>query len=463
MCRQKPLDKRMGTAVLIVFAAMLGLSACAASRLETDLRQGIISGQEMEQRFVREESWWQGYGDAALDKVIALALSRNVDLAQSALRIHSALVRAELAGADLFPTASGDLTVSARRDLDEGDTRRSYQTRLGLQYELDLWQRLRLAASAQEWEHRATMADREALRLSLIHSVINSYFSLRYLMEGQQVLGESIVRYNDVLNLVRTKVELGKVAPVQMQQAEQSLLSAQNRLSNLAAEEALVRQTLSDLLNYRPGELPPVAGSSLLTQQTLPVDLQVPVSALAVRPDLQAAEARFAGAFKNMQASYRSWYPALTLGAVLGTESSRSSNLVEFPFLSGTVGLSLPFLDWQRVRANVRLSEDDYELARLDFIRAITTALNEVRASYDVSSQSRQSLGLLFERLKREQSITGHYQARYELGAGELKDYLEALNNEDDTRLSVLQAKYTLLRDESTVYRAMGGRFLVKP
>ncbi len=446
----------------LVLTALLSLSACAKPSHETGLRQGLMSRAEMDERFVQEKDWWRGYQDTELTRYIELALSRNVDLAQSAVRIHSALVRAELAGADLFPTASGDIGASARRDLESGNTSRSYQTRLGLQFELDLWQRLRHAASAQEWEYHATVADRDALRLSLIHSVTNGYYSLRYLQEGQQVLEKSIGRYREVLGLVATKAELGKVAPVEVQQAEQSLLSAQNRLSNLAAEEALVRQTLGDLLNLRPGELPPVSSRALLSQANLPVDLQVPVSALAARPDLQAAEARFASAFNTMQASHSSWYPALTLGAALGTEASTSSKPFEFPFLSGTLGLSLPFLDWQRVRANVRLNEDAYELARLDFIRSVTTALNEVWVSYDVSRQSSRSLELLLERLKREQAITAHYQARYELGAGELKDYLEALNSEDDTRLSSLQAKYALLRDESTVYRAMGGRFLLK-
>lgn len=446
----------------LVLAVALGLGACAKPNPETGLRADFLSSEEMEQRFVQEKDWWLGYRDAALARYVELALSRNVDLAQSAVRIHSALVRAELAGADLFPTASGDITASARRDLESGNTSRSYQTRLGLQFELDLWQRLRHAASTQEWEYHATVADREALRLSLIHSVINGYYSLRYLQEGQQVLQKSIERYRDVLGLVATKAELGKVAPVEVQQTEQSLLSAQNRLSNLMADEALVRQTLGDLLNLRPGELPPVATNALLNQCNLPVDLQVPVSALAARPDLQAAEARFAGAFNHLQARQNAWYPALTLGAALGTESNTSSNLFEFPFLSGTLGLSLPFLDWQRVRANVRLSEDEYELARLDFIRSVTTALNEVWVSYDVSRQSGRSLELLLERLKREQAITAHYQARYELGAGELKDYLDSLNREDDTLLSTLQAKYALLRDESTVYRAMGGRFLLK-
>ena len=72
-------------------------------------------------------------------------------------------------------------------------------------------------------------------------------------------------------------------------------------------------------------------------------------------------------------------------------------------------------------------------------------------ASYRISEERRKELALLQERLGRDEAITAHYQARYRLGASELKDYLEALNSEDSTRQSLLQAKYALLRDESTV------------
>ena len=118
--------------------------------------------------------------------------------------------------------------------------------------------------------------------------------------------------------------------------------------------------------------------SPLLELTGLPVDLEVPVSALAARPDLQAAEARFAAAFYDLQSSSASWYPALSLGGVLGTSASHRSQFFTLPFLNGTLGLNLPFLDWARVRAKVQISKDDYELARLDFINAVTVALNEV-------------------------------------------------------------------------------------
>lgn len=455
-------EKRALCLIWCVLVAFL-VSACAKAQPRETLQQELLAKETMEQRFVREESWWQGYGDATLDRYLELALGRNLDLAQSSVRIHSALVRAQLAGADLFPTLSAEGSASVRRDLDAGEESRSYQTRLGLQYELDLWQRLRLSRDAQQWEHRATVADRESLRLSLIHSVINAYFSLRYLQEGQALQQKNIARYREILELERARAELGKMAPIHLQQARQALLSAQGRLHSLATEEASVRQTLGDLLNLRPGELPaPTHDASLLKQNNLPVDLRVPVSALAWRPDVQAAESRLAGAFAGLEASSRSWYPSLSFGAALGTEASQSRALFNLPFTSATLSLSLPFLDWQRVRANVRLSEDEYELARLAFIQAITTALNEVRAAYDTGGHSERTLALLLERLQSERAISAYYKDRYELGAGELKDYLEALNTEQDTLLSALQAKYALLRDESTVYRAMGGRFLLR-
>lgn len=40
-----------------------------------------------------------------------------------------------------------------------------------------------------------------------------------------------------------------------------------------------------------------------------------------------------------------------------------------------------------------------------------------------------------------------------------LKDYLEALATADNSALSVLSARYTLLTWENGIYKAMGGRY----
>ena len=111
-------------------------------------------------------------------------------------------------------------------------------------------------------------------------------------MAARQLQEKSIARYRDLLTLVRAKAEQGKVSPVELQESARSLLAAEGNLSSLLAEEATTRQTLAGLLNCQAGALPPVSESPLLELTGLPVDLEVPVSALAARPDLQAAETR---------------------------------------------------------------------------------------------------------------------------------------------------------------------------
>ena len=98
------------TALLVAAALLLALNACApAGRPDAKLERPLLSRQEMSRRFTEDVNWWQGYHDPALNRHIELALQNNTDLAKSALRIHKALVNAQLAGADLFPTASDEL------------------------------------------------------------------------------------------------------------------------------------------------------------------------------------------------------------------------------------------------------------------------------------------------------------------------------------------------------------------
>ena len=102
-------DKRFRMAAVGVVLLMLGPVSCARQPLSTDVDRALMPAEQQERDYILEKEWWRGYGDEKLNRCVELALAANLDLARSALRIHSALTRARMAGADLFPTASGDL------------------------------------------------------------------------------------------------------------------------------------------------------------------------------------------------------------------------------------------------------------------------------------------------------------------------------------------------------------------
>ena len=302
---------------------------------------------------------------------MALALERNVDLALSAIKVNRALYQARLLSADLVPSFSANASAAASHNIDNGNAARSYQTEFGVSYEVDLWQKLRNAANAQEWEYKATMEDREAARLALVNNVADTYFELKYLDESIKVMDASVKRYQELLRLIEAKYEFGKVASVEPLQAQQSLLSARNSLLDLQDRQNVARQTLRDLLNIRPGENPVIGNADLMSYPTVGVDLDVPVAALSARPDIRASEARLQSAFKTLESDRASWYPTISIGSTLGTSSSTSSKVFDLPLLAGTVRVSFPFLqmehhplEHQDFRSGFRIGETGFHAGR---------------------------------------------------------------------------------------------------
>lgn len=448
----------MMTIRILLLLSTLWLGACAnyaAAPLKTDL----VPAAEMS-GWHKDAVWWTGYADPRLDALVAQALNNNVDLARSAVAVNRALYQARLIGAELVPSFSGTAQGGSSTNLRTGGDSENYQTQFGIKYELDLWQRLTNAASAQQWEYEATVLDRDAVRLTLINNVVDAYFQLRYLREAVAVTERSMDRYTKLLDIVRFKYEVGKVAGIEPLQAEQYLLAARNNLLSFQARQATVEQTLRDLLQLRPGAPLLIADTDLLSTPTVPVDLSVPVAALSARPDIKAAEARLQSAFKTVQVQENSWYPSVSIGSTLSTSAVSADSFFKVPVLGNLVQLTFPFLQWNTLRWNIKISESDFERTRLNFVESVTTALNEVAAARLLWVNAGQTLSNTLEKHQKDVRIGEYYQTRYDLGAAELKDYLDALNTVDTSMLSALEAKYQRIRYENLVYRAMGTRWV---
>lgn len=442
-----------------VLGLCLALAACADYQT-APLKRDLIPAGEIARDYTLDQEWWTAYGDEDLNALTRTALARNVNLARSAVTVNRALYNARLIGADLLPVFSAEASAASDKNLASGDASRAYQSRAGVSYELDLWQKLRNAASAQEWEYLATREDLESARLTLLNSVVDAYFDLRYLNEAIGLTESSVARYARLLTLTESKYRLGKVASIEPLQAAQALLSARNNLLQLESARKSVEQTLRDLLDARPGEALAVRAHGLMDTPAPGVNLDVPVAALAARPDIRAAEDRLQKAFKTVQANRASWYPTVTLGSTLRASSDTSDRLFDVPLLGGTVQLSFPFLQWNTIRWQIKISEADFDMARLDFIQTVTAALNEVDAARYDWGKAIQILDTMTEKHAKDVAIRDVYRSRYELGAAELKDYLDAQNTVDASMLSALEAKYRTIRAENLVFKAMGGRYV---
>lgn len=455
----------------LTLAAAVTLSACTNTKMSQDgsleqAQQQFQTYQDLTKQYHINDQWWLGYQDQQLNHLVETALANNINLAKAAIAVNTALYNANLVGANLIPTFSGTGQSSISKGV--GPTSNAVSTGVSVQqnqigfnlsYTIDLWGRLKDAASAAEWEKKATEEDLQAAKLSLINSVVSSYYNLAYFNDAIRVTEQSIKSYQEINRILSNKFNAGLIDRLGVDQSEQSILAAKNTLVSLQTARKTAEQTLRNLLNLKPNDPLVVRSPSLSRVKLQGVDMNVPVSVIANRPDIIASLNRLQGSFKSLTAMENSWFPTVTLGGSLASAATRVGNVADNPVASGVVSFSLPFLDWNRVENNVKISEEQYKLAKLNYEQSVTSALNEIDTYYYAYRQSRTSYANLQKKYQSDKKISGYYKNRYDQGVAEMREWLNALNTERSSELSLLEAKFTQIKNEAAVYQAMAGKF----
>ena len=455
----------------LTFAVALGLAVSACSNMSSDgsLNQAQETYQNYEnisKQFSIDEQWWRGYNDPQLNALVDQAIKNNLDLAKSAISVNRAIYNANLVGANLVPTFSSSGSSSASKGIGSSNNTNSVGTStvsntasFKLSYTVDLWRRLADTASAAEWEHKATIEDLKSSRLSLINSVVATYYQIAYYKDAIAVTNRTIKNYEQISNILNNKLKVGAIDPLAVEQAQQATLSARNSVVGLATSLKTAEKTMRNLLNLQPNQPLPSRYPNILNVKLQGVDTNVPVSAIANRPDVAMRLNRLQSAFKTLTATEKSWFPTLTLGGAISGSARSASNVADNPIANGMFSFDLPFLDWNRVKNNVKISEADYTTARINYEQSITTALNEIDSYYYTYNQARSSLGLLEQTYEKNRKISTYYQNRYNQGVAEFRDWISAMNTELSSQISLLNQKYTILTNENLVYQAMAGKY----
>ena len=453
MLKMKKLTLAIAMATALSGCANIGDSYKAS-------QQDYQNYAEITKQFNVKENWWALYNDAQLNRLVEQALVNNKDLAKASVAVNRALYNANLAGANLVPAFSGSTQSSASKNVKTGgNSTVSHQGALNVSYTLDLWQRLADTADAAEWTHKATTEDLESTKLSLINSVVTTYYQIAYLNDAISTTEETIKYYNDISSIMQRRLSQGVADSASVDQAQQAVLTARNNLINYQTQRKTAEQTLRNLLNLKPEEALNINFPHILNVKNVGVNLNVPVSVIANRPDVKGYQYRLSSAFKNAKATEKGWFPEVTLGGSLTSSGTKVDNALHNPVGAGVLGISLPFLNWNTVKWNVKISEADYETARLNYEQSITKALNDVDTNYFAYTQAQSAFANLQKTHSYNQRITKYYRDRYNAGVSELREWLTAANTEKSSQLSILNAKYNIIQAENAVYSSMAGYY----
>ena len=445
----------------IIILIALGVILGSCSNLKKDYQNidsEIKTYKELSKNYNIDSRWWESYGDEQLNNLIELGLKNNSDLAKAAININKALYQAKIIGSDLVPEFSGNLSSGASKNIESGGSSNiDHSGSFNISYEVDLWQRLRDMKDAQEWEYKATIEDYEKTKLTLINSIIDSYFSIIYLENYIEINKNMSKNYLDIEKIVENKLRYGTVGILDKKQAEREVIRSNNTLISYEKDKKEQESLLRNLLNLKPDDELKIEYRDILEVKNLRVNLDVPLNIVASRPDIKAYEYRLKNAFKDAVASEKQLYPNITISSALSSSSDKFNNTLKTPVALGSVSINLPFLNWNEIKWNIKISRAEYEEAKLNFQQGIVTALNEIDYNYFLYVKEQENYINLKNINEYDNEIAINYERKYENGKVELREWLLSLNDEASSRLNIINSKYQLIKIENTIYQSIGG------
>ena len=214
--------KKYRTFKLLVGFSLFFAAGCATTVPEPlNLAEELKYEESAAAAFTADENWWRQYNDAELNNLVETALANNPDYLRAALNLNKELYNLNLAASDLFPTVYGSLDASSQRKIYTGDDfGDNFSGDLGLNYEVDLYGKIRNLYTAQEFAYQATALDKETARLTLVNSVVDLYFNLEYLENAIDVTKDNIRAYEDIKKIAEEKYKSGKTDNVEFLQAK---------------------------------------------------------------------------------------------------------------------------------------------------------------------------------------------------------------------------------------------------
>lgn len=445
----------------IIILIALGIILGSCSNLKKDYQKmdsEIETYKELSKNYDIDSKWWESYGDEQLNNLIELGLENNNDLAKAAININKALYQAKIIGSDLVPEFNGNLSSGASKNIESGGSSNiDHSGSFNISYEIDLWQRLRDMKDAREWEYKATIEDYEKTKLTLINSIIDSYFSIIYLENYIEINKSMSKNYLDIEKIVENKLRYGTADILDKKQAEREVIRSNNTLISYEKDKKEQESLLRNLLNLKPDDELKIEYRDILEVKNLGVNLDVPLNIVANRPDIKAYEYRLKNAFKDAVASEKQLYPNITISSALSSSSDKFNNTLKTPVALGSVSINLPFLNWNEIKWNIKISRAEYEEAKLNFQQGIVTALNEIDYNYFLYVKEQENYVNLKNINEYDNEIAINYERKYENGKVELREWLLSLNDEALSRLNIINSKYQMIKIENTIYQSIGG------
>ena len=380
--------------------------------------------------------WWKLFNDPQLN-----ALEDQIDPANQTLKESEANFRAARAAirynrASEAPTIGTEPSIGVVRyspnqpyfnsafsanNSGKGD----FVLPFDLNYEIDLWGRIRRTVRQASDQAQASAADLETSRLSLHAELAFDYFDLRSADAQRKLLDDTVVAFQHALQLTEDRYNGGASPLSDVSQARTQLQTAQVQATDVDVMRATYEHAIAVLIGKPPAAFTLPRDPITVAAPTIPaIPGMIPSQLLERRPDIASAERYMAAANEQIGIAQAAYYPTLSLSAVAGYTSTSPLTWISWPSRFFAVGptLSETIYDHGRRHATSDIAVAQYDNTVATYRQTTLTAFQQVednlnalhnleieaQQQHDATASAQQSLDLF--NIRYEDGVDNYLQ-----------------------------------------------------
>ncbi|EDY20863.1 RND efflux system, outer membrane lipoprotein, NodT family [Chthoniobacter flavus Ellin428] len=488
----------MITRTLSTSAACLVLAGCAiktpptgANIMAPEVRHqipGSWSGPHA--RGAVAPNWIRNFHDPELTALVEDAIARNPDLKAAAANVEASRAAIRIAASSLYPRIAlkglgerqgrelrGDLGVGVdppdlgslgvdssggsgdTRTTDSSSQRWVYGLGVGASWELDVWGRIRSKKAAATAESGALEADYEYARESLAAAVARAYFTTIEAAQQEANAKETLDLYQQYSKLTEQQKQQGHASDYDVAQIRSRTAGANDTYIAAQAARAQTIRAIEVVTSHYPA-------GKLATRRDFPgqpksVPSGLPAQLLERRPDIIAAERRFAATVHRTNEARTARLPRFSLSASsgLGTAQLDGVGVVEALSWSLAAGVVQPIFFGGELKAQQDIRTAEQKAAAATYVSVSLRAFEDVEDALSNDYYLHKREGTLGEMVSASSDAVKLGRQQYDQGHADMFTILRLGGENLAARVELTKVRASRLRERVNLYLALGGDF----
>jgi multidrug efflux system outer membrane protein len=425
-----------------------------------------------------KDQWWENFHDKKLNKLVYLAIKNNYSYQVALKNIEIACTYVSQNLSNLYPQINLGFNSSRNKSAStiinnlSGGTATinpastSFSRIYNLQeltgsvsYQIDAWNQVRNSVKQAEANQAVSEADSKSTKLTIISSVVTTYFQIKALNDNLINLNMQQKTEEEIIRLYHTQYQSGLIDFSILDNTRNQLEIIKTNIDTLKKQIKILQFTLA----YLSGEYPETFNlkidngfKNFHSINLIPPG--IPAKMIANRPDIQNAYYQILSYGYLEKQTIANFLPSLSLTGDDGYASTSLSHLISSAntyWSAGFFAMQYVF-DYATRMSEYQRAKFQYQSAILNYRNTVINAYKEVDSALISYKEDNEALHSYQKQKINSNDLFMLANSQYQSGLADYNAYLAS-------RLAYLQSDYNLtnqklsvVQDVIQVYASLG-------